>query len=33
MSKQDTHFFNNFSVVIGGLIVIALLIFALARAW
>jgi cytochrome c5 len=31
VSKQDTHFFNNFSMVIGGLIVIALLIFALAR--
>ncbi len=32
MSKHDTHFFNNFSVVIGGLIVVALVIFALARA-
>lgn len=32
MSKHDTHFFNNFSIVIGGLIVIALMIFALARA-
>ena len=31
MSKQDTHFFNTFSVVIGGLIVTALAIFALAR--
>jgi len=31
VSKHDTHFFNNFSVVIGGLIVIALMIFALAR--
>ena len=31
MSKHDTHFFNNFSMVIGGLIVVALLIFALAR--
>ena len=31
MSKQDTHFFNTFSMVIGGLIVIALAIFALAR--
>jgi cytochrome c5 len=31
VSKQDTHFFNTFSMVIGGLIVIALLIFALAR--
>ncbi len=31
VSKHDTHFFNNFSMVIGGLIVVALLIFALAR--
>lgn len=31
MSKHDTHFFNTFSMVIGGLIVVALLIFALAR--
>ena len=31
MSKQDTHFFNNFSIVIGGLIVVALVILALAR--
>ena len=31
MSKQDTHFFNTFSMVIGGLIVVALMIFALAR--
>ena len=31
MSKHDTHFLNNFSVVIGGLIVIALMILALAR--
>ena len=31
MSKQDTHFFNTFSVVIGLLIVIAIGIFALAR--
>ena len=31
MSKQDTHFFNTFSMVIGLLIVIALGIFALAR--
>ena len=31
MSKHDTHFFNNFSMVIGGLIVCALAIFALAR--
>ena len=31
MSKQDTHFFNTFSMIIGLLIVVALLIFALAR--
>lgn len=31
MSKQDTHFFNVFSLVIGLLIVIAIGIFALAR--
>jgi cytochrome c5 len=31
VSKQDTHFFNVFSMVIGLLIVIALGIFALAR--
>jgi cytochrome c5 len=31
VSKQDTHFFNTFSLVIGLLIVIALMIFALAR--
>ena len=31
MSKQDTHFFNVFSMVIGLLIVIAIAIFALAR--
>ena len=31
MSKQDTHFFNTFSMVIGLLIVVALMIFALAR--
>ena len=31
MSKQDTHFFNVFSMVIGLLIVIAVAIFALAR--
>ena len=31
MSKQDTHFFNTFSMVIGLLIVIAIAIFALAR--
>ena len=31
MSKQDTHFFNVFSVVIGLLITVTLVIFALAR--
>jgi cytochrome c5 len=31
VSKQDTHFFNVFSMVIGLLIVIAVGIFALAR--
>ncbi len=31
MSKQDTHFLNVFSLVIGLLIVVAILIFALAR--
>jgi cytochrome c5 len=31
VSKQDTHFFNTFSMVIGILIVVALMIFALAR--
>jgi len=31
VSKQDTHFFNTFSIVIGGLIVAAVLILALAR--
>ena len=31
MSKHDTQFFNNFSIVIGGLIVVALVIFALAH--
>ena len=31
MSKQDTHFFDTFSMIIGGLIVVALIIFALAR--
>ena len=32
MSKQDTHFFNTFSLVIGLLVVIALALFALARS-
>jgi cytochrome c5 len=31
VSKQDTHFFNTFSLVIGMLVVIALLLFALGR--
>ena len=31
MSKQDTHFFNVFSLVIGLLVAIAILLFALAR--
>jgi cytochrome c5 len=31
VSKQDTHFFNTFSLVIGLLVVVALMIFALAR--
>lgn len=32
MSKQDTHFFNVFSLVIGILVTVTVLIFALARA-
>lgn len=32
MSKQDTHFFNTFSLVIGLLVVVALALFALARS-
>ncbi len=31
VSKQDTHFFNVFSMVIGLLIVVAIALFALAR--
>ncbi len=31
MSKQDTHFFNTFSMVIGLLVVVALALIALAR--
>ena len=31
MSKQDTHFFNVFSLVIGLLMAIAICLFALAR--
>jgi cytochrome c5 len=32
VSKQDTHFINMFSLVIGGLVAIALIFFAVARA-
>ena len=32
MSKQDSQFFNIFSIVLGILIVIAILLFALARS-
>jgi cytochrome c5 len=32
VSKQDTHFFNTFSLVIGILVVVALALFALARS-
>ena len=32
MSKQDTHFFNTFSLVIGLLMLIAICIFAFARS-
>ncbi len=32
MSKQDTHFFNVFSMVIGLLVAIAIAIFAFARS-
>ncbi|HVN46353.1 MAG TPA: c-type cytochrome [Steroidobacteraceae bacterium] len=31
MSKQDTHFFNVFSLVIGLLVAVAICLFALAR--
>jgi cytochrome c5 len=31
VSKQDTHFFNVFSLVIGMLVAIAIMLFALAR--
>ncbi len=31
MSKQDTHFFNTFSLVIGLLVAVALALFAFAR--
>ena len=35
VSKQDTHFFNVFSLVIGLLVAVAIGLFALARivAW
>ncbi len=32
MSKQDSQFFNVFSVVIGGLVALALVLFAIARS-
>ena len=32
MSKQDDHFFNTFSLVIGGLVAFAIVLFALARS-
>lgn len=32
MSKQDTHFFNTFSLVIGILVAVAIALFALARS-
>ena len=32
MSKHDTHFFNNFSVVIGILVTVAIILIALARS-
>ncbi len=31
MRKRDAHFFNTFSMIVGGLIVVALIIFVLAR--
>lgn len=31
MSKQDDHFFNTFSVVIGALVAVAIALFGLAR--
>jgi cytochrome c5 len=31
VSNQDTHFFNTFSVIMGGLIVVAILILAMVR--
>jgi cytochrome c5 len=32
VSKQDDHFFNTFSVVIGGLVALAIVLLALARS-
>src|SRR5258705_4803604 len=32
VSKQDTYFFNNFSVVIGILVTVAIILIALARS-
>ena len=32
MSKHDDHFFNTFSVVIGGLVALAIVLLALARS-
>ena len=32
MSKQDSQFFNMFSIVIGGLVALALVLFAIARS-
>jgi cytochrome c5 len=32
VSKQDTHFFNTFSLVIGILVAVAIALFALARS-
>ena len=31
MSKQDTHFFNMFSLVIGILVAVAIVLFAVSR--
>jgi cytochrome c5 len=31
VSKQDSQFFNTFSIVIGGLVALALVLFAIAR--
>lgn len=32
MSKQDDHFFNTFSIVIGSLVTIAIVLFGIARS-